>query len=139
MDKSFLLNYNTEMEQLVYIFTIILEIIVAYQIGAKIVQWDKKVVALNISVIEIEDKIPETVKKIKDYTKKLNKVLNIFIKIKQSKVRKIIMFSLNALEVFLMIKSLKSTKGFKKLKFLKKFFSYSLIRSAFSVLKCAIS
>ena len=119
------------MEQYIYIFTIILEIVVFLQAANAIIKLDKKVVAINQEVILLKDEIEIGIKTFRKLIKKFNKVASFIVKVKSFNIKKIILISADVINLFFLFRTFRTYKGLSKLKFFKKIFSYSLIRSIF--------
>ncbi len=121
------------MEQYIYIFTIILEIIVFVQVANAIIKLDKKIVAINREVILLKDEIEIGIKTFRKLIKKFNKVASFIVKVKSFNIKKIILISADVINLFFLFRTFRTYKGLSKLKFFKKVFSYSLIRSFFKI------
>ena len=121
------------MEQYIYIFTIILEIIVFVQIANAIIKLDKKIVAINREVILLKDEIEIGIKTFRKLIKKFNKVATIIVKVKKFHIKRLILIAIEIVNLFFLFRTFKTYKGLSKLKFFKKVFSYSLIRSFFKI------
>lgn len=123
------------MEQYIYIFTIILEIIVAFQIGFAILKADKKVLLLNKKVLEYKDVPAFALKKFRNTLEKFNKIAGFIIKFKNSTLRKVVMQVYEIAEIFLLLKSLKNIKKLSKYQLLRKFLSFSFIKNVVCAVK----
>ncbi len=119
------------MEQYIYIFTIILEIIVFFQAASAIAKLDKKIVEINREVILLKDEIELGIKTFRKLIKKFNKVASFIVKVKRFNIKKVILVSADIINLFFLFKTFRTYKGLSKLKFFKKVFSYSLIRGFF--------
>ncbi len=126
------------MEQYIYIFTIILEIIVAVQLCCAIVRLDKKVVALSDEVRVLKTKIAPAIAEFRSGIKKFNKIAGFIIKAKKFAALSHILSIVDIVSIVFLFKSFRTYKGLNKLKFLRKLFSYSIVRSLFSYLKTTI-
>lgn len=123
------------MEQYIYIFTIILEIFVFVQISFAILKCDKKISQINSQLVEVNAQIKPLIQTTREFIRKFNRIAAIIIKVKQMHIKKYILFVADIISLFFLLRSYKAYKGFKKLNFLRKIFSYSIIRAAFSTLK----
>jgi len=123
------------MEQYIYIFTIILEIIVAFQIGFAILKADKKVLLLNKKILEYKDVPAFALKKFRNTLEKFNKIAGFIIKFKNSTLRKVVMQVYEIAEIFLLLKSLKNIKKLSKYQLLRKFLSFSFIKNVVCAVK----
>ena len=125
------------MEQYIYIFTILLEIIVAYQLASAIIKLDKKVVQINKEVFLLKDEVRIAMINFRRLIVKFNKVASFIIKVKRFNIRRFLLVSADIVNLVLLFKSFKTYRGLNKLQFLKKMFSYSLIRGLISRFKSA--
>ena len=116
------------MEQYIYIFTIILEIIVFVQVANAIIKLDKKIVAINREVILLKDEIEIGIKTFRKLIKKFNKVATIIVKVKKFHIKRLILIAIEIVNLFFLFRTFKTYKGLSKIKFLQKLFSYSLIK-----------
>ena len=121
------------MEQYIYIFTIILEIIVFAQVANAIIKLDKKVVQINSDVVLMKSEIELALRTFKKFIKKFNKVATIVVKVKKFHIKRLILIAIEIVNLFFLFRTFKTYKGLSKIKFLQKLFSYSLIRSFFKV------
>ena len=121
------------MEQYIYIFTIILEIIVFAQVANAIIKLDKKVVQINSDVVLMKSEIELALRTFKKFIKKFNKVATIIVKVKKFHIKRLILIAIEIVNLFFLFRTFKTYKGLSKIKFLQKFFSYSFIRSFFKV------
>ena len=121
------------MEQYIYIFTIILEIIVFLQLANAIIKLDKKVTLLSQEVLLLKDEIEIGIKTFKKLIKKFNKVASFIVKVKKFNVKRIVLILADVVNIFLLFKTFKAYRGLGKLKFFKKVFSYSLVKTFFKV------
>ncbi len=126
------------MEQYIYIFTIILETIVAVQLCLNIVRLDKKATALLGDIKMLEGKIAPAIAEFRSGIRKFNKIASYIIKAKKFAALSHILSIVDIISIFFLFKSFRTYKGLNKLKFLRKLFSYSVVRSLFSYLKTAI-
>ena len=116
------------MEQYIYIFTIILEIIVFAQVANAIIKLDKKVVQINSDVVLLKSEIELALKTFKNFIKKFNKVATIIVKVKKFHIKRLILIAIEIVNLFFLFRTFKTYKGLSKIKFLQKLFSYSLIK-----------
>ncbi len=121
------------MEQYIYIFTIILEIIVFLQTANAIININKKITRINHEVILLKSEVEFGIKTFKKLIKKFNKVASFIVKVKKFNIKKIILIGVDVFNLFLLFKTFKAYKGLNKITFFKKVFSYSLIKSFFKV------
>ena len=125
------------MEQYIYIFTILLEIIVAYQLASAIIKLDKKVVQINKEVFLLKDEVRIAMINFRRLIVKFNKVASIIIKIKRFNLKRLLLIGADIINLVMLFKSFRAYRGLNKLQFLKKMFSYSLIRGLISKFKNA--
>ena len=116
------------MEQYIYIFTIILEIIVFAQVANAIIKLDKKVVQINSDVVLMKSEIELALRTFKKFIKKFNKVATIIVKVKKFHIKRLILIAIEIVNLFFLFRTFKTYKGLSKIKFLQKLFSYSLIK-----------
>ncbi len=116
------------MEQYIYIFTIILEIIVFAQVANAIIKLDKKIIQINSDVVLLKSEIELALKTFKNFIKKFNKVATIVVKVKKFHIKRLILIAIEIVNLFFLFRTFKTYKGLSKIKFLQKFFSYSLIK-----------
>lgn len=116
------------MEQYIYIFTIILEIIVFVQVANAIIKLDKKIVQINSDVVLLKSEIELALKTFKNFIKKFNKVATIIVKVKKFHIKRLILIAIEIVNLFFLFRTFKTYKGLSKIKFLQKLFSYSLIK-----------
>ena len=116
------------MEQYIYIFTIILEIIVFAQVANAIIKLDKKVVQINSDVVLMKSEIELALRTFKKFIKKFNKVATIVVKVKKFHIKRLILIAIEIVNLFFLFRTFKTYKGLSKIKFLQKLFSYSLIK-----------
>ena len=116
------------MEQYIYIFTIILEIIVFVQVANAIIKLDKKIVQINSDVVLLKSEIELALKTFKNFIKKFNKVAAIIVKVKKFHIKRLILIAIEIVNLFFLFRTFKTYKGLSKIKFLQKLFSYSLIK-----------
>ena len=121
------------MEQYIYIFTIILEIIVFAQVANAIIKLDKKIVQINSDVVLMKSEIELALRTFKKFIKKFNKVATIVVKVKKFHIKRLILIAIEIVNLFFLFRTFKTYKGLSKIKFLQKFFSYSFIRSFFKI------
>ena len=121
------------MEQYIYIFTIILEIIVFAQVANAIIKLDKKIVQINSDVVLMKSEIELALRTFKKFIKKFNKVATIVVKVKKFHIKRLILIAIEIVNLFFLFRTFKTYKGLSKIKFLQKLFSYSLIRSFFKI------
>ena len=126
------------MEQYIYIFTIILEIIVCVQFCRAINDFDKKVVALNNDISLVCKEIVPVITNLRCAIKKFNKISAIIIKAKKFAALRHLVFVADIVGMVFLFKSFKTYKGLSKLKFIRKLFSYSIIRALLSYIKAAV-
>ena len=105
----------------VFILLIIFEILFTYICVNKIIELDKKVIELDKKMDEIYKKILEINKTVKDILKKINKVVSIFTNQKFILIRRIIVMTLDVIEIIILIRTLDFSKG-------KKFFNAKNLR-----------
>lgn len=116
------------MEQYIYIFTIILEIIVFAQVANAIIKLDKKIVQINSDVVLMKSEIELALRTFKKFIKKFNKVATIVVKVKKFHIKRLILIAIEIVNLFFLFRTFKTYKGLNKIKFLQKLFSYSLIK-----------
>ena len=116
------------MEQYIYIFTIILEIIVFVQVANAIIKLDKKIVQINSDVVLMKSEIELALRTFKKFIKKFNKVATIVVKVKKFHIKRLILIAIEIVNLFFLFRTFKTYKGLSKIKFLQKLFSYSLIK-----------
>ena len=116
------------MEQYIYIFTIILEIIVFAQVANAIIKLDKKIVQINSDVVLMKSEIELALRTFKKFIKKFNKVATIVVKVKKFHIKRLILIAIEIVNLFFLFRTFKTYKGLSKIKFLQKLFSYSLIK-----------
>ena len=116
------------MEQYIYIFTIILEIIVFVQVANAIIKLDKKIIQINSDVVLMKSEIELALKTFKNFIKKFNKVATIIVKVKKFHIKRLILIAIEIVNLFFLFRTFKTYKGLSKIKFLQKLFSYSLIK-----------
>ena len=121
------------MEQYIYIFTIILEIIVFLQLANAFIRLDKKVTLLNQEVLLLKDEIEIGIKTFKKLIKKFNKVASFIVKVKKFNVKRIVLILADVVNIFLLFKTFKAYRGLGKLNFFKTGVSYSLVKTIFKV------
>ena len=121
------------MEQYIYIFTIILELIVFSQASSAIVKLDKKVVEINREVLLLKEEIEVGIKTFRKLIKKFNKVASFIVKVKKFNIKKVILIGVDVVNLFFLFKTFKAYRGLSKINFFKKVFSYSLIKGFFKV------
>lgn len=116
------------MEQYIYIFTIILEIIVFVQVANAIIKLDKKIIQINSDVVLMKSEIELALRAFKKFIKKFNKVATIIVKVKKFHIKRLILIAIEIVNLFFLFRTFKTYKGLSKIKFLQKLFSYSLIK-----------
>ena len=121
------------MEQYIYIFTIILEIIVALQIGLKISEFNKKVIQINSQIVLLGKVVKIGMHDFRKLIVKFNKVAAIIVKIKKYNIKRILLVGLDIINIVVLFKTFKKFRGLGKFQFLKKLFSYSLVKGFFKL------
>jgi len=126
------------MEQYIYIFTIILEIIVCVQFSRAIIMLDKKVTKAADDVLLLKKEIETALCAFSSGIKKFNKISGFIVKAKRINIMRYAFFAADIISMIFLFKSFKTYRGLAKLKFLRKLFSYSLVRGMLSYLKSSI-
>lgn len=126
-------NYNTQMEQYIYIFTIILEIIVALQIGLKISEFNKKVIQINSEIVLLGKVVKIGMHDFRKLIVKFNKVAAVIVRVKKFNIKRILLIGVDIVNIVLLFKTFKTFRGLSKFQFLKKLFSYSLVKGFFKL------
>lgn len=122
------------MEQYIYIFTIILEIIVCTQFCFFIFKLGKKIDALNLDMIKLKKALPKEISNFRTIINKVNKTTDFILKIKHSQVRKVILCALDLMSVVSLFKTTKTFSGIGKINFLRKLLSTNLVKNVFTKL-----
>lgn len=115
----------------VFILLIFLEIILSAICVYQLIQLEKKVLVYNEKLTILSEKIIETNKSIRKIIKKINKVVSIFSNKKFIVAKDILKFTLNTIQIIILIRSLNISKGFIKsinFKNIKKLFYAEIIR-----------
>lgn len=126
-------NYNTQMEQYIYIFTIILEIIVALQIGLKISEFNKKVIQINSEIVLLGKVVKIGMHDFRKLIAKFNKVAAVIVRVKKFNIKRILLIGVDIVNIVLLFKTFKTFRGLSKFQFLRKLFSYSLVKGFFKL------
>ena len=100
-----------------HIFLIILEIITAFFIAKGLIKLENKVNEIHITMLEKAKQILEINDEIKKVLSKINKVIRIITNKRLHQVKRIIMMSLDIIQVITLFKTLKVSKGLKTIDF----------------------
>jgi hypothetical protein len=100
-----------------HIFLIILEIIVAFFIVKGLIKLENKVNEIHITMLQKAKQILEINDEIKKVLSKINKVIRIINNKKLHQIKRIIMMSLDIIQMITLIKSLKLSKGLKSINY----------------------
>ncbi len=98
-----------------HIVLIILEIIVAFFIIKGLIKLENKVDEIHITMLEKAKQILEINDEIRKVLSKINKVMRILTNKKLYQIKKIVMMSLDIIQLITLIKTLKLSKGLKSI------------------------
>lgn len=101
----------------VFIFTSVIEIILTGLCIFQILKLEKRVIELNHTLIYYHELILEINKKVKEILSKINKVVSIIKDRRFQVARKILHFSIDTIQIILLIRSLNFSKGLKSIDF----------------------
>ena len=96
-----------------HIFLIILEFVVAFFIVKGLIKLENKVNEIHITMLEKAKQVLEINDEIRKVLSKVNKVIKILTNKKLHQIKRIIMMSLDIIQVITLFKTLKISKGLK--------------------------
>lgn len=100
-----------------HIFLIILEIITAFFIVKGLIKLENKVNEIHITMLEKAKQILEINDEIKKVLSKINKVIRILTNKRLHQIKRIIMMSLDIIQMITLIRTFKVSKGLKHIDF----------------------
>ena len=109
--------YNTPMLDFICVLLIFFEIIFTVICVKKLVELENKVNDFHIKMLEYTKKILETIDEIKKIITKINKITKILTNKKLHQIKNLIMMTMDIIQLVILIKSLKLSKGLKSIDF----------------------
>lgn len=119
----------------IFIIAIILEIVITYFLISKLILANKKIEKLHKSLILNYCLFVEANKKIKEGVKKLNKFIAFFTNKKFIMFKNIIKYSITFFQYYYLIKSIRNSKGLKKIFSFKNIKKIMILKAAIEILK----
>lgn len=115
----------------VCIFSIFLELVLTCLVVYLLIILEKKIVQLNVSLLETGEMILLANQKIKNTILKINKIVSFITNKKVAQARKIFALTVDIIQIIIFIRSLDFSKGFKSINFsnIKKLLLAQTIRS----------